>query len=76
MKRTHRKTNSKIKKSKTLKKEYSLYNGDKWDNYRLGDVIYGHFICWNKVCLNKEIQDKVNRIPIIGLIQKMINLVI
>ena len=58
MKRTHRKTNSKIKKSKTLKKEYSLYNGDKWDNYRLGDVIYGHFICWNKVCLNKEIEDK------------------
>ena len=57
MKKTRRKTNSKVKKIKLLKK-YSLYNGDKWDNYRLGDVIYGHFICWNKVCLNKEIEDK------------------
>ena len=46
------------KKKNTLKKDYSLYNGDKWDNYRLGDVIYGHFICWNKVCLNKSIKDK------------------
>jgi len=55
--KTRKKSNRKLPK-KTLKKVYDLYNGDKWDNYRLGDVIYGHFICWNKVCLNKTIKDK------------------
>ena len=30
-----------------------LYNGKKWDSYRLGDVILGQFICWDMVCLNK-----------------------
>ena len=30
--------------------EYDLFNGDKWDNYRLGDVIFGYFACWDNVC--------------------------
>jgi hypothetical protein len=51
--KTRKKSNRRLPK-----KTYDLYNGDKWDNYRLGDVIYGHFICWNKVCLNKTIKDK------------------
>ena len=48
--RQTRKNRSQIKKrnkhktKQKPKKDYSLYNGDKWDNYRLGDVIYGHFI--------------------------------
>jgi hypothetical protein len=48
-----------VRRNNTQRKQiYSLYNGDQWDNYRLGDVIYGHFICWNRVCLNKEIKDE------------------
>ena len=43
---------------KHINVNYDLYNGDKWDNYRLGDIINGHFICWNKVCLNKTITNK------------------
>ena len=38
---------------------YDLYNGDKWDNYRLGDIISGHFICWDKICSNNEINKKL-----------------
>ena len=34
--------------------EYDLFNGLKWDNYRLGDVIYGNFACWDNVCLDKN----------------------
>lgn len=34
--------------------EYDLFNGNKWDNYRLGDVIYGYFACWDSVCLHKD----------------------
>ena len=48
--KNHKKTNKKTK--------YDLYNGDKWDNYRLGDVIYGHLICWNHVCMHKSIKNK------------------
>jgi len=53
----HRKTIRKtIRKSNYI--YYDLYNGDKWDNYRLGDIINGHFICWDKVCSNNEISNK------------------
>ena len=49
-------------RNKTLRKKakpvYDLYNGDQWDNYRLGDVLYGHFICYNHACLQKVIKDK------------------
>jgi len=56
-KRTQRLRRSKQKRS-TPKKKYDLYNGDQWDNYRLGDVIYGHLICYTHVCLQKTIRNK------------------
>ena len=34
--------------------EYDLFNGLKWDNYRLGDVLFGYFACWDNVCLHKN----------------------
>ena len=34
------------KRTKRNKSTYDLYNGTKWDNYRLGDVLHGHFICY------------------------------
>jgi len=34
--------------------KYDLFNGLKWDNYRLGDVIFGYFACWDNICLNKN----------------------
>jgi hypothetical protein len=57
LKRDKQRYKTKQKTKLASKKVYSLYNGDKWDNYRLGDVIYGHFICWNRVCLNRSIKD-------------------
>jgi hypothetical protein len=56
-----KKSAKKPKKSskKQIKKEhkyveYDLFNGLKWDNYRLGDVIFGYFACWDNICLNKN----------------------
>ena len=45
-----------IKKKKSIKPyvEYDLFNGDKWDNYRLGDVILGYFACWDNICTGKN----------------------
>lgn len=57
LKKSKQRYKTKQKTKLASKKTYSLYNGDKWDNYRLGDVIYGHFICWNRVCLNRSIKD-------------------
>lgn len=56
--RTRKSVKSKEKSKSKQKQNYSLYNGDQWDNYRLGDVIYGHFICWNQVCLGKSIKNE------------------
>ena len=61
-KRNRTSRNRRTIKKRTIKKSnytyYDLYNGDKWDNYRLGDIINGHFICWDKVCSNNEILNK------------------
>lgn len=57
--RTRRHTRKQTRiNNKHIHTNYDLYNGDKWDNYRLGDIINGHFICWNKVCLDKTIKNK------------------
>lgn len=56
--RTRKSVKSKEKSKSKQKQNYSLYNGDQWDNYRLGDVLYGHFICWNQVCLGKSIKNE------------------
>ena len=42
------------RRKQTTKKQkiYDLYNGKKWDSYRLGDVILGQFICWDMICSN------------------------
>ena len=56
--RTRKPVKSKKKSKSKQKQNYSLYNGDQWDNYRLGDVLYGHFICWNQVCLGKSIKNE------------------
>ena len=45
-----RKTKKKTKKRKNKLKEYDLYNGKQWENYRLGDIIYGHLACWDDYC--------------------------
>lgn len=58
MRKTKRINKTKQKKNNKLTKKYDLYNGDKWDNYRFGDVFYGHLLCWNQVCLHKSIKDK------------------
>ena len=56
--RTRKSVKSKEKSKSKQKQNYSLYNGDQWDNYRLGDVLYGHFICWCQVCLGKSIKNE------------------
>jgi len=43
-----------VKRTKTKQKDYDLYNGDKWDNYRLGDIIYGQLACYDDFCLDKH----------------------
>ena len=53
MVRTTKNRNRKTRTNKKTNKKYDLYNGKKWDSYRLGDVILGQFICWDMVCLNK-----------------------
>ena len=40
-KKRKRSTKKKVKENKFIK--YDLFNGHKWDNYRLGDVIYCYF---------------------------------
>ena len=62
VKRGHMKRGTVKRKTKNIKKnikkhkyiEYDLFNGDKWDNYRLGDVIFGYFACWDNVCQGKN----------------------
>ena len=51
-KKRKRSTKKKVKENKFIK--YDLFNGHKWDNYRLGDVIYGYFACWDSICLHKN----------------------
>ena len=58
IRQSRRQTKTQTKMNKHINQNYDLYNGDKWDNYRLGDIINGHFICWNKVCLDKTIKNK------------------
>lgn len=61
-KRSIRISNRRIRREKTYKSseiknkfiEYDLFNGNKWDNYRLGDVIHGYFACWDSICLHKD----------------------
>lgn len=36
--------------------EYDLYNGDKWDNYRFGDIYRGFFYCSYRNCKNLPLQ--------------------
>ena len=52
---------SNIKRSKITNKKYDLYNGKKWDSYRLGDVILGQFICWETICLNRIADKKISK---------------
>ena len=53
-------TQRRVKRKDSSKKEvnkyinYDLFNGLKWDNYRLGDVLFGYFACWDDVCLHKN----------------------
>ena len=45
------------RKSTKKYKQYDLYNGDKWNNYRLGDIIYGQLACYHDFCLEKNKDD-------------------
>ena len=49
-----RKTKKKTKKRTKKLKEYDLYNGKHWENYRLGDIFYGQLACWEDKCLSKN----------------------
>jgi hypothetical protein len=56
--RRHRHTPS---RTLSKKKTYDLYNGKKWNNYRLGDVILGRLACWASYCganKNQYVEDE------------------